>query len=130
MKRISFLGVLCVVFAAGCARGPQTYHVSGQVTFQGQPLPAGVIYFDPDPKRQNTGPQGYAYIKDGRFDTALLDGRGVVGGAYIARIEGFDGVPGAELPLGSVLFTQFQQALELPASGPAVQDFEVPASQS
>jgi hypothetical protein len=130
MKAIQAIGLMCCVLALGCARGPQTYHVSGQVTFQGQPLPRGVIFFDPDPKRQNTGPQGYAYIKDGRFDTSQEDGRGVVGGAYIARIDGFDGKPGAELPFGSVLFTQFQQSLELPAAGPAVQDFEVPESQS
>jgi hypothetical protein len=92
------------------------YDVSGRVTYDGQPLPAGVIYFDPDVTKQNDGPQGYAVIKDGAYSTADRNGRGVAGGPHIVRIEGFDGRPGAELPLGRPLFTDYHENRDLPRS--------------
>jgi hypothetical protein len=98
------------------------------VTYDGKPLPAGVIYFDPDVTKHNDGPQGYALIKDGVYSTAGTGGRGVVGGPYLARIEGFDGKPGHELPLGKSLFTDFQQAVELPRAA-CTHDFHVPAKK-
>jgi hypothetical protein len=115
-----FGGLVC----AGCG-GPARYHVSGQVMYDGQPLPAGVLYFDPDVTRRNDGPQGYAIINEGSYSTSVAGGRGVVGGAYVARIEGFDGRPGQELPLGKSLFTDFRQPLELPTAD-VRQDFSVP----
>jgi hypothetical protein len=121
------LALLCLV-SLGCNTRPKLYHVSGKVTYNGKPLPAGVIYFDPDVTKKNDAPQGYAMIKDGEYDTAAPGGQGVVGGAYVARIEGFDGKPGAELPLGRPLFTDYQKAIELPR-GPAKQDFDVPSKK-
>lgn len=109
---------------AGCG-GSKLYEVSGRVTYDGRPLPAGVIYFDPDVTRQNDGPQGYALIKDGAYSTAAQGGRGVAGGPHVVRIEGFDGRPGAELPLGKPLFTDYQERRDLPRARSA-QDFNVP----
>ena len=98
----------------GCGDdGPTRYHVRGTVTSAGQPVPAGVIFFDPDSGRGNTGPQGYAYIKDGAYDTRN-DGAGSAGGALIARVEGFDGQPGEELPLGKMIFGEHEFEIELP----------------
>ncbi|MFI4875063.1 MAG: hypothetical protein ACIALR_06990 [Blastopirellula sp. JB062] len=80
--------------AAGCGgsvdQGPP-YHASGQVEYMGKQVPAGTIYFIPDSSQGNSGPQGIASIKDGKYDTR--ESRfGVQGGAYIIRIEGFDGI--------------------------------------
>ena len=74
------LAVLGGLLLAGCGRGPTLYQVSGRVTYDGQPLPAGVIYFDPDVTRNHDGPQGYAVIKNGTYNTSARGGRGVVGG--------------------------------------------------
>jgi hypothetical protein len=112
------------VLFAGCG-GSKRYEVSGRVTYDGRPLPAGVIYFDPDVTRRNDGPQGYAIIKDGAYSTAAKGGRGVAGGPYVVRIEGFDGKPGAELPLGKSLFTGYQERRDLPQAR-SEQDFAVP----
>jgi hypothetical protein len=105
-----------IVFAAlaalaGCGGDP-LYDVTGTVTYDGKPLPAGVVWFDPDPTNTDA-PQGFAYVKDGQFDTAQ-NGRGVRGGAYVIRIEGFDGKPANELPLGRPLFTDFREKRDLP----------------
>ncbi len=119
-----FLALAGWLVTSGCAKAPGTYPVAGTVSFQGKPLPAGVIFFDPDVLKKNDGPQGYAIIQNGQYNTADPGGRGVVGGPYVVRIEGFDGKPGRELPLGKPLFTDFKKALELPAAT-SVQDFDI-----
>lgn len=55
---------------AGCGKEPaNVVHVSGTVTFDGKPVPLGMIVFEPDPSKSNSGRQGHADIKDGKFDT-------------------------------------------------------------
>lgn len=118
----------CVV--AGCG-GQRGYRVSGKVTFQGKPVPAGKILFSPDATKGNTGPTGYADIKDGEYDTALPGGKGVVGGPMIVEITGND--PSAKsdgsgpVEPGTVksLFPRYETKAELPKSE-TTKDFEVP----
>jgi hypothetical protein len=117
--------VFLALAAAGCEQGPRRYNVAGTVTYDGRPLPAGMIYFDPDVSKKNDGPQGYAFIKDGKFDTAETKS-GPVGGPHVARIEGFDGKPGEELPMGRPIFTDFSQPVDLPRED-ATLAFDVPA---
>jgi hypothetical protein len=128
MKRSPFalLTISVVIAAAGCEQGPLRYNVSGTVTYQGQPLPAGVIYFDPDGSKQNDGPQGYAFIKDGKFDTAET-ASGPVGGPHLVRIEGFDGKAREEFPMGQPLFADFSQSVDLPNEDTTL-DLSVPAA--
>jgi hypothetical protein len=123
MKRWPAAAVFCLV--AGCNRGPEMYSVSGTVTYDGKPLPAGQVFFEADVTKGHDAPQGFAYVKDGRFDTAQ-GGRGVVGGDYVIRIQGFDGKPGNELPLGKPLFNDYVESRDLP-KGPAQLEFSVPA---
>lgn len=126
MRRLvpSMVVMLIGTLFLGCQTGPRIYHVKGTVTYKGEPLPAGTIFFDPDIGKQNDGPQGYAFITDGVYDTAGKGGRGVIGMAYIVRIHGFDGKAGEELPMGRTLFTDFQKAMEFPLAD-TVQDFQV-----
>ncbi len=84
-----------------------------------------MIFFDPDITKKNDGPQGYAIIQNGAYSTAAPGGKGVVGGHYLARIEGFDGKPGNELPMGRPLFNDFQKAVDLPKAR-STQNFDVP----
>ena len=121
------LALVAVPFAAGCFKGgPPEYHLSGSVTFQGKPVPAGQLFFDPDYARGNDGPAGFAYIKDGRYDTRA-GGKGVVGGPHTVRIHGADGKPDAELPVGRPLFREYAAKAALPRQD-GTHDFDVPAS--
>jgi hypothetical protein len=70
----------------GC--GEKTHQVRGTITWQGQPVPVGVVQFEPS-KDLGDAPTGFAVIKDGRFATEPL--RGCLPGPHIARIKGFDG---------------------------------------
>jgi hypothetical protein len=126
MHRIASCGLLVTLLSCSlsCKERATLGQVSGKVTFDGAPLPAGVIYFNPGP--ENSGPQGYAVVKDGTYTTADSKGRPVGSGAYEVRIQGFDGQPRSELPLGSPLFPVYQQAIDLPEAVSTL-DFDVPS---
>jgi hypothetical protein len=126
--RLVLAGLLAAALAvlAGCDSGPKKYHVSGQVLFDGKPVPAGEIYFDPDVSRGHDGPQGFARIKDGKYDTRET-GLPVTAGPHRVRILGFDGKAGPELPLGRRLFPEYKTPVEVPEQADAPLDFNVPA---
>jgi hypothetical protein len=94
---------------AGCGGGKPNYHVSGTVTFEGKPIPKGLIFFDPE----GPGPQGYASIVNGHYNTAE-QGKGIAGGKYNVRVNGFDGKEGPDAPLGQGLFPEYLDVKELP----------------
>jgi hypothetical protein len=101
---------------AGCGASDKLYDVSGTITFEGKPIPKGLIFFDPDGSNGTPGPQGFANIEDGKFDTAIPGkGKGIRGGTYTIRISGFDGKEGPEAPFGQFLFPEHQFTKELPA---------------
>ena len=121
------LGLL--VAAVGCGqRGPDRYRVHGTVTHAGVPVPLGRIVFEPDLSRGNRGPQGFAPIENGRFDTAAKFCQGTVGGATIVRIEGFEMIGHGEdaTTPGRRLFETYETRIDLPRKSLA-RDFDVPA---
>lgn len=103
------------VALAGCGRqeAPNVVHVNGTVTYDGKPLPLGMIVFEPDPSRGNRGPQGHADIKEGKFDTRRSR-QGAVVGPQLVRITGGDGVnPEPFTPFGNLLFEEHSVRVEL-----------------
>ncbi|CAN5577931.1 hypothetical protein BH11PLA2_BH11PLA2_49320 [soil metagenome] len=119
-------GLMALAFlVTGCGDGsPKVYTVKGAVTYNGKPLPKGVIYFNPDPRKGNDGPQGHALIIDGQYTTEGPMGKGVVGGSFVVRIEGFDGKPGSELPMGKPIFTDYTETRDFAAAAQE-QNFEI-----
>ena len=120
--------LLAVAFAwvTGCGGdgGPKRFHLSGTVTFNGKPIPAGSIVFQPDTAKGNSGPQGVAEIRDGKYDTS--DGKGMIGGPHIVRITGFDRAAASEDDVVNALFGEYTVEADLPKKSDTV-DFEVPA---
>ena len=120
--------VLC---GGGCgprSTGPQRFHVSGTVTFDGEPIPVGTIYFEADATQGNAGPVSIVVIEDGRYDTKASKVAGPVQGPLSVRIYGSKKIePGGEpVPL---LFREYTTTVDLdPASKPHVFDFDVPRS--
>jgi hypothetical protein len=118
---LTLLTPLMLTTLCGCGgsvdEGPERFDVSGTVTFDGKPVPTGTIYFNP--AEGHSGPQGFAAIVDGKYDTAS-EGKGTVGGPHSVRIEGADaaGVP---------IFVPHFEEVDLPKST-TEQSFEVPAS--
>src|SRR5262245_49265328 len=126
-KLISGSVLTACLLAVGCGTsGSGTAHLSGKVTFNGQPLPAGRVVFLPDTAKGNSGPGGFAEIRDGAYDTRK-NGAPPPGGALIVRIEGFDGKTTPGTLLGQPLFLNYETRVEAPRAD-GTQDFAVPVS--
>src|SRR5690349_8103368 len=81
---------LALLTASGCGRGGAArIPVSGKVTWHGEPIPRGMVSFDPDVTKKNSGPQGFAPIVDGRYDTRAEKGKGSVVGPQIVIVKAF-----------------------------------------
>jgi hypothetical protein len=120
------VGCLLIGFlVCGCSRqgGPVRYEVKGTVLYDGKPVPAGEVALDPDGSQGTKGPGSIAQIKDGRYQTEPQ--KGVVGGPYIVRIAGFDGVPVGDSSVGTGIFPPYQTKAEFPKRATS-QDFHVP----
>lgn len=113
-------------FGCGGASGPARYKLSGTVTYDGKPVPAGEVAFEPDSSKGNSGPGSLTLIKDGKYQTE--PDKGVVGGPYIVRIAGFDGVPVGDSTEGTGLFPRYETKVDLPKQD-GTQDFTVPAAK-
>ncbi len=124
-SRIIALAVLLLTI--GC--GKEGNRISGAITFDGQPVPAGKIYFTPDTSKGNSGAAGYADIIDGKYDTSLPGGRGASSGAMVVAIEGIDPntrPPGADEDVTvTVLFPRYETNADI-SGGATVEDFAVP----
>jgi hypothetical protein len=101
--------------------------VSGTVTYDGKPIPKGLIFFDPDASKGTDGRQGFANIIHGKYDTAE-NGQGVRGGAYHVRVNGFDGIEANEAPFGQALFPEYTGAADLPKAD-STYDLDVPMAE-
>jgi hypothetical protein len=129
MAVAALTAALPALAAAGCGpKRPPLHRTEGAVTFAGRPVPRGVIVFDPDVTKGNRGPQGFALIKDGRYDTAAPGCRGTAGGAMVVRIDGSEPLPGAEdsTTADRPLFPTHEERVDLPAAA-AERNFQVPA---
>lgn len=115
-RAICLIGLCGLV--AGCSGGKDPFSrkaVSGQVTFQGKPVPAGSIWFEPTAALGNQAPTGMAVIRNGEFTTAPKDSP--VAGQYTIRITGYASNPdqlGADEDAPETLFKDYTQQVELP----------------
>jgi len=92
------LGCLLAVGGCGGTDGPQTYDVSGKVTFDGTPLPQGEIAFRPtDGKGQSYGGQ----IENGKYAFESIPGKMQVSITASREVPGkFDEQnPGEKVPV-------------------------------
>ena len=122
MWRWAILGCVCVLSGCFGEAGPQRYRVSGEITFDGKPVPHGEILFTPDSGQGNSGPQGIAMIQDGKFDTKGSRSPGVAGGATVVQVAALADAKGK-------LLCEYQFNIDLPKAD-STQKIEIPASAS
>ncbi len=121
-------GLAVALILNGCqSQGPERYEISGKVTYEGQPVSAGLITFEPEGIIINATTIGEAEIEDGEYKT--LPAKGVVGGPHTVFIAGYNGIPEpGSGPYGASLFAPvFKTSIELPRE-PSTHDFHVPKS--
>ena len=100
------------------SREPRRPLITGVVTYQGQPVPAGVIRFTPQGASASSRGGAGGEIRDGRY--AVKAGHGSAGGGYKVQIRGFTGVakqvgPVVD-PLGEELFSEVTRTTEIPCA--------------
>jgi len=127
------LPLLAVLAGCGGDDGPPRFDLSGTVTYDGRPVPAGYLVFEPEAAAGNSGPGSQADIRDGKYRTP--PGQGTIGGPHVVSIFGFDGIPyqpdedvdGPPMvnPMGKPLFTNCTIQADLPRQT-GVHDFVVP----
>jgi hypothetical protein len=115
---------LCLALASliGCQKGEKLFRVSGTVTYDGKPIPKGLIYFEP----QGDSPQGFADIVNGKYETA--EKNGIRGGSYNIRVNGFNGIQGPDAPFGQGLFPEYTGTKDLPQED-STYDLDIPKSR-
>ena len=112
---------------AGCGpQGPARYRVHGTITYEGKPVPLGRIVFEPDVLKGNRGPQGFAVVENGLFDTSVKHGKGTSGGPMVVTIDAYEASsPGqAARPL----LQKHQEQRELP-EGDTELNFDLQAAK-
>ncbi|QDU75110.1 hypothetical protein Pan97_21320 [Bremerella volcania] len=121
---------LAMLMIAGCGaeKASNVFSVSGNVSYDGKPIPKGNISFAPDASKNNQGPGATAEIKDGKYE--MMPGKGISGGPYVLVINGYDGVPvasgeGGMDPNGKVLFESYKMTVDFPHED-TQRDLEIP----
>jgi hypothetical protein len=136
MKPYLFYFVICLStgLVLGCKKsGAQRVDIAGKVVYGGTVIKTGFVLFTPDTLKGGKGPQGLAFIKDGKFDTRKEKGKGVSPGPQRVQINGFDGNITEEKEYGNPLFPSYtvhqsisQSNLELnfdvPKNSPQIPD--------
>lgn len=124
------LATVCgLVGFSGCGNDSYAprYQVSGTVTYAGQPLPSGLVKFEPDVEKGGTGPGSYAPIKNGVYRTE----EGVCAGPMKVSICGFEEdaieiVKDGEFALeGTQIFKEYPTQAEIKNEDTVI-NFEVP----
>lgn len=111
--------LLALLLSVSCSNTDQARsRISGEAYFAGQPIPYGDVLFTPE--GANAGAQGIATIKDGKFDTANSDGKGIAGGPTVIRVTGLS-APGGKL------LCDYEYKADLP-TGESTLKIDVPAS--
>jgi DNA-binding NarL/FixJ family response regulator len=120
-SRRTMLTVAAVLIAAGAvvqylSWKPRRAVISGAVTFEGTPVPAGLIRFTPRGEKTAARAIVAGEIRDGRY--AVQAGHGSVGGGYRVHVRGFTGVakqvgPAVD-PLGEPLFKEVVRTADIP----------------
>ena len=132
LARSACVFLLAVLVSTGC--GPRDrYALSGSVTFDGKPIPAGTITFVPFGAGKPGRTAAFCEIKAGKYDTKT--GRNPGSGPHRVMISGCDGVPYKsqmgeiveDHPMGKQLFPTHLVEIDVPEKNGSVFDYAVPA---
>lgn len=125
--RAALLMLAIAVTLAGCRpAGPARHRITGAVTFDGTPVPSGLIRFEADATQGNSGPVGYATIKDGRYTTAEQGSKGALKGPLVAIMTGGP-APNQQVEFPVMWFTDYTAKIVLePTGGATTFDFDIP----
>lgn len=119
------LAACLAVTMPGCGggdEGPTRYDISGTVTFDGQPIPDGMIVFEHDETKISSA----CPIVDGYYESE--SDKGHLGGKYTVFVSGYASKPQGALPGPELFQGRWTTKVELPAES-TTKDFDIPKSE-
>lgn len=132
-RGIMWASLLAIPGGFGCRpAGPPRYDITGTVSYEGKPVPAGTITFIPVGESAAERGPGFCQFTNGRY--ASRSGRSPGSGPYRFVIDGFDGAPSRtvdgdeslERPLGKPIFDTQVVEIELPPRHGGAFDINLP----
>lgn len=129
-KSVAVFVLAIATAVTGCGpAGPKRFHLEGKVTYGGEPVPSGLIRFEPDATRGNAGPVGYAAIQNGHYTTATAGSKGSLEGPIVAYMTGGP-APDPKVEFPTLWFVDYRTTLTLePSRGVTIFDIDVPKGQ-
>ncbi len=115
------------VLTTGCSDGTlPRYQFSGTLTYNGEPVPAGVIILTPDESKGNKGPQTYLAVENGTFDSKR---NGPIAGPHRVEIGGSHDFqttqgPDGDIVAGKELFPTQHEFFDMPKKS-TTHDFDI-----
>ena len=124
--------VICFGSIIGCSgtSSPMRFPISGNATFNGQPIPTGTVSFEPDDPTGNQTAHSSGKITNGKY--SIAGDVGHMGGPYIIYVNGFDvdaESTGGESELGRGLFPTYSAKKTLPQAAD-IWDLDIPRPKS
>lgn len=127
MHSFRFASLLLIACVAGCTSKPKLSQISGNVSFNDKPIPAGYVSFTP---RVEEGTQGHVHlfmVENGVYNSAKAPEPGIPPGVYNIEIGGYDGKKIPMFYQGKQIFNPIQDIYTVP-DGVSTKDFVVPKS--
>jgi hypothetical protein len=129
ISRLGSLALVCLALAGCGGDGLDRHRIQGTVTFQGQPVAFGAIFFEPTASIGQTAPTVYLPIRDGKYDTG---NKGPVAGKYRVVVGGIDKskerVDSDGITQTPQLFKDYVFEVDIPPPNNSL-NIEVPAAQ-
>ncbi|MDO5552223.1 MAG: hypothetical protein Q4G68_00550 [Planctomycetia bacterium] len=112
-ERTGYCLLLVVLLTCiGCNSKAKQYSFSGNVTYNGTPVPYGSVVFTPDSSRGTVGTQVVAAIEDGRYSLTAVNG--LVAGYYSVEVSGLHNMrEGDSGPVADTLFENQRESVEV-----------------
>lgn len=132
LRGCRLLAAICISSIIGCSGTsiPMRFPISGNATFNGQPIPTGTVSFEPNDPTGNQTAHCSGKITHGKY--SIAGDVGHIGGPYIVYVNGFDGdaeSTGGESELGRGLFPTYSAKKTLPQAA-AIWDLDIPQPKS
>jgi hypothetical protein len=122
--------IVQTVLLIGCGDGLDRRRVAGIVTYKGQPVDKGTIFFEPTESVGKIAPTVYLPIREGKYDTGP---QGPIPGRYKVIVggirEGSSRVDDDGITHTDQLFPDYKFEVDIPPPN-GILDIEVPAAKS
>lgn len=109
MRALALAGLVCLLAAGGCARGPKRVPLTGRVTLDGKPLSAATVVFE------GSGGSYSGAVEGGAFEVKNFEGAGLPPGKYTVTV-----LPRDDVDRNALVYAGQETRASAPPPGPKI----------